>query len=140
MLRVGDAVPHTARVDQHAFFGWLLDCPCPTAIKAAAEDMVFRFFAIDVVSRTEIFVVTNAESNEQFIAPMPHAVIGMKHAVTGEGYAGAIKSLTLAIENDPKNSISLMVTVIMFSPDFFWFSTATTSSGLIVAMPFSPSD
>jgi TolB-like protein len=35
---------------------------------------------------------------------MPHAVIGMKHQVTGEGYPGAIRSLDLAIANDPKNA------------------------------------
>jgi len=35
---------------------------------------------------------------------MPHAVIGMTHEVTGEGYAGAISSLDKAIENDPKNA------------------------------------
>ena len=35
---------------------------------------------------------------------MAHAVIGMKHQVTGEGYVGAIKSLDIAIENDPKNA------------------------------------
>jgi len=35
---------------------------------------------------------------------MPHAVIGMKHQVTGEGYAGAIANLGKALENDPKNA------------------------------------
>jgi len=35
---------------------------------------------------------------------MPHAVIGMKHEVTGEGYIGAIGSLDMAIENNPKNA------------------------------------
>jgi len=35
---------------------------------------------------------------------MPHAVIGMKHQVTGEGYPGAIASLDKALENDPKNA------------------------------------
>ncbi len=35
---------------------------------------------------------------------MPHAVIGMKHQVTGEGYPGAIRSLDLALGNDPKNA------------------------------------
>jgi len=35
---------------------------------------------------------------------MAHAVIGMKHQVTGEGYVGAIKSLDVAIQNDPKNA------------------------------------
>jgi len=35
---------------------------------------------------------------------MSYAVIGMKHQVTGEGYAGAIENLGIAIENDPKNA------------------------------------
>ena len=35
---------------------------------------------------------------------MAHAVIGMKHQVTGEGYVGAIKSLDIAIKNNPKNA------------------------------------
>jgi TolB-like protein len=35
---------------------------------------------------------------------MPHAVIGMKHQVTGEGYPGAIRNLDVSIENDPKNA------------------------------------
>ncbi|MEM1412862.1 MAG: tetratricopeptide repeat protein, partial [Pseudomonadota bacterium] len=35
---------------------------------------------------------------------MPHAVIGMKHEVTGAGYAGAIASLDQAIANDPRNA------------------------------------
>jgi TolB-like protein/tetratricopeptide (TPR) repeat protein len=35
---------------------------------------------------------------------MAYAVIGMKHQVTGEGYAGAIKNLDIAIKNDPKNA------------------------------------
>ncbi|MDX1459995.1 MAG: hypothetical protein R3348_02970 [Xanthomonadales bacterium] len=39
---------------------------------------------------------------------MPHAVIGMKHQVTGEGYPGAITSLDKAIENDPRNSTALL--------------------------------
>ncbi len=35
---------------------------------------------------------------------MAYAVIGMKHMVTGEGYAGAIRNLDMAIENNPKNA------------------------------------
>jgi TolB-like protein len=35
---------------------------------------------------------------------MPHAVIGMKFQVTGEGYSGAMRDLDKAIENDPKNA------------------------------------
>ncbi|MBT8075147.1 MAG: hypothetical protein KJN61_01640 [Gammaproteobacteria bacterium] len=35
---------------------------------------------------------------------MPYAVIGMKHQTTGEGYAGAIRNLDIAIANDPKNA------------------------------------
>jgi len=35
---------------------------------------------------------------------MAYAVIGMKHQTTGEGYAGAIRNLDVAIENDPKNA------------------------------------
>ena len=35
---------------------------------------------------------------------MAYAVIGMKHQVTGEGYAGAIANLDKAIENDPNNA------------------------------------
>jgi TolB-like protein/Tfp pilus assembly protein PilF len=35
---------------------------------------------------------------------MAYAVIGMKHQITGEGYAGAIRNLDIAIENNPKNS------------------------------------
>ena len=39
---------------------------------------------------------------------MPHAVIGMKFEKTGEGYGGAISSLSLAIDNDPKNATALL--------------------------------
>jgi len=39
---------------------------------------------------------------------MPHAVIAMKHAVTGEGFAGAIRSLDQAVANDPKNATALL--------------------------------
>ena len=35
---------------------------------------------------------------------MSYAVIGMKHQVTGQGYAGAIENLGIAIKNDPKNA------------------------------------
>jgi len=35
---------------------------------------------------------------------MAYAVIGMKHQTTGEGYAGAIRNLDLAIKNNPKNT------------------------------------
>jgi len=35
---------------------------------------------------------------------MAYAVIGMKHQTTGEGYAGAIRNLDLAIKNNPKNA------------------------------------
>jgi len=35
---------------------------------------------------------------------MPYAVIGMKHQTTGEGYAGAIRNLDIAIQNNPKNA------------------------------------
>lgn len=35
---------------------------------------------------------------------MAYAVIGMKHMVTGEGYAGAIRNLDIAINNNPKNA------------------------------------
>lgn len=39
---------------------------------------------------------------------MPHAVIGMKHYVTGAGYAEAIRSLDTAIANDPRNATALL--------------------------------
>lgn len=39
---------------------------------------------------------------------MPHAVIGMKHQVTGAGYIGAIDSLDHAIANDPRNATALL--------------------------------
>jgi tetratricopeptide (TPR) repeat protein len=35
---------------------------------------------------------------------MAYAVIGMEHETTGDGFAGAIKNLDIAIENDPKNA------------------------------------
>jgi len=35
---------------------------------------------------------------------MAYAVIGMEHQTTGDGYAGAIKNLDRAIENDHKNA------------------------------------
>ena len=35
---------------------------------------------------------------------MAYAVIGMKHETTGEGYAGAIRNLNKAIENNSKNA------------------------------------
>jgi len=39
---------------------------------------------------------------------MPHAVIGMKHEVTGAGYTGAIASLDTAIANDPNNATAFL--------------------------------
>jgi len=45
---------------------------------------------------------------------MAHAVIGMKHQVTGEGYVGAIKNLDIAIENDPKNATAWLWRGITF--------------------------
>jgi len=45
---------------------------------------------------------------------MPHAVIGMKFELTGEGYAGAIASLDKAIENDPKNATASLWRGILF--------------------------
>ena len=35
---------------------------------------------------------------------MAYAVIGMEHETTGEGFAGAIENLDIAIKNDPKNA------------------------------------
>jgi len=45
---------------------------------------------------------------------MPHAVIGMKHQVTGEGYPGAIASLNKALENDQKNATAWLWRGITF--------------------------
>jgi TolB-like protein/tetratricopeptide (TPR) repeat protein len=45
---------------------------------------------------------------------MAHAVIGMKHQITGEGYAGAINSLNQAIENDPNNGTAWLWRGITF--------------------------
>lgn len=39
---------------------------------------------------------------------LPHAVIGMKHELTGVGYAGAIASLDQSIENDPRNATAYL--------------------------------
>ena len=45
---------------------------------------------------------------------MSYAVIGMKHQETGEGYAGAIANLGIAIENDPKNATAWLWRGIIF--------------------------
>ena len=45
---------------------------------------------------------------------MAHAVIGMKHQTTGEGYIGAIQSLDKALENDPKNATAWLWRGITF--------------------------
>ncbi len=45
---------------------------------------------------------------------MAYAVIGMKHQTTGEGFAGAIRNLDVAIENDPKNATAWLWRGITF--------------------------
>jgi adenylate cyclase len=54
---------------------------------------------------------------------MPHAVIGMKHQVTGEGYPGAVRSLDVAIENDAKNATAWLWRGITFK-DMGYFEQA----------------
>jgi len=45
---------------------------------------------------------------------MAYAVIGMKHANTGEGYIGAISNLDIAIKNNPKNATAWLWRGILF--------------------------
>ena len=54
---------------------------------------------------------------------MPHAVIGLRHQVTGAGYIGAIKSLGTAIENDPRNATAILWRGISFK-DMGYFEEA----------------
>ncbi|NND45127.1 MAG: hypothetical protein HKN58_07370, partial [Xanthomonadales bacterium] len=54
---------------------------------------------------------------------MPHAVIGMKHQTTGEGYPGAIPHLDEAIENDPRNATAWLWRGITFK-DMGYFDKA----------------
>jgi TolB-like protein/tetratricopeptide (TPR) repeat protein len=46
---------------------------------------------------------------------MAYAVIGMEHETTGEGYAGAIRNLDKAIENDSKNATAWLWRGITFN-------------------------
>jgi TolB-like protein len=46
---------------------------------------------------------------------MAYAVIGMKHETTGEGYAGAIRNLDKAIQNNPKNATAWLWRGIIFN-------------------------
>jgi adenylate cyclase len=54
---------------------------------------------------------------------MPHAVIGMKHQTTGEGYPGAIPHLDQALENDPRNATAWLWRGITFK-DMGYFEKA----------------
>ncbi len=45
---------------------------------------------------------------------MAYAVIGMEHETTGEGFAGAIKNLDIAIKNDSKNATAWLWRGITF--------------------------
>ena len=45
---------------------------------------------------------------------MAYAVIGMKHLLTGEGYAGRIRNLDIAIKNNPKNATAWLWRGISF--------------------------
>lgn len=45
---------------------------------------------------------------------MAYAVMGMKHAKTGEGYIGAINNLDVAIKNNPKNATAWLWRGIIF--------------------------
>ena len=45
---------------------------------------------------------------------MAYAVIGMEHETTGEGFAGAIENLDIAIKNDPKNATAWLWRGITF--------------------------
>jgi adenylate cyclase len=54
---------------------------------------------------------------------MAYAVIGMKFQLTGDGYAGAIKNLDIAIEKDPKNATAWLWRGITFK-DMGYFDKA----------------
>jgi TolB-like protein/tetratricopeptide (TPR) repeat protein len=45
---------------------------------------------------------------------MAYAVIGMEHETTGEGFAGAIRNLDIALQNDPKNATAWLWRGITF--------------------------
>ncbi len=57
---------------------------------------------------------------------MAYAVIGMEHETTGEGFAGAIKNLDIAIKNDPKNATAWLWRGITFK-DMGYIEQARTN-------------
>jgi TolB-like protein/lipoprotein NlpI len=57
---------------------------------------------------------------------MAYAVIGMEHETTGEGFAGAIKNLDIAIKNDPKNATAWLWRGITFK-DMGYIEEALTN-------------
>jgi TolB-like protein len=72
---------------------------------AAVRSVAPSWFPGDKVNHNELALA--AAHKALSIDPdlsMAYAVIGMKHEITGEGYAGAIRNLDIAIENNPKNS------------------------------------
>ena len=71
----GDEVPPERGVD---------DGPGFAAVFGAGEEMAFGLFAVYCVAfRAEIFVGAFGESDEDFVVPDPHAVVGGPPAETG---------------------------------------------------------
>src|SRR5436190_11399119 len=53
----------------------VLDRPRLATIETARQQMLFRQVAVDVVALAQVFVVTAAESNEDFVVPGPKAMV-----------------------------------------------------------------
>jgi len=72
---------------------------------AAVESVATSWFPGDGIDHESLALAAARRALE--LDPglsMPHAVIGMKFETTGEGYPGAIRSLGVALQNDPKNA------------------------------------
>ena len=68
--------------DEVAAFGGVFERPGFSAVEAAGEPMFFGLFAVDVVAVAEVLVIAPAETEEDFVAPRPNAVIGRPAAET----------------------------------------------------------
>jgi hypothetical protein len=75
-VRQLDSVKRFAPGDEIAFLVGVFDRPRFAAVEASAQAMLFGPFAVDVVALvTEVFEIPAAESDEDFVAPDPDAVV-----------------------------------------------------------------
>jgi adenylate cyclase len=82
---------------------------------AAVHSVATSWFPGDGIKHDSLALASARRALElQPNLSMPHAVIAMKHFVTGEGYTGAIHSLTQAVTNDPNNATALLWRGITF--------------------------